>query len=314
MFFDNLMKKEVSLCVCAQVLLFCAVMCVRQRGEPCSRTEPCQKELRCHYMGGSRNRTGVCDAPNAEPCAMGSSVYHSGETFFPSCSYQCVCRGGQISCVPRCNLDVMLPGPDCPFPRKVQVPGECCEKWVCDGQAEVSVLGGVAMAAYRQEETLGFDPSMECIEHTTEWSACSRSCGMGVSTRVTNQNQRCEMVKQSRLCLVRPCHTLNEQEEPQEVGACLSTTQSPRPVHFTFRNCSSVQAFHPRFCGRCSDGRCCTPHATKTAPVRFRCPTGATIKRPVMFIRTCACHRNCPAEDRVPQPGPKIGHSAFLTR
>lgn len=85
-------------------------------------------------------------APNAEPCAMGSSVYHSGETFFPSCSYQCVCRGGQISCVPRCNLDVMLPGPDCPFPRKVQVPGECCEKWVCDGQAEVSVLGGVAMA------------------------------------------------------------------------------------------------------------------------------------------------------------------------
>ncbi|MCJ8728081.1 hypothetical protein PDJAM_G00000220 [Pangasius djambal] len=317
MFSDTLMKKEVSLSICAQVLLFCAVMCVRQRGEPCSHTEPCQKGLRCRYTGGTRNQTGVCAAPDAASCVMGNTVYHSGETFFPSCSYQCVCHGGQISCVPRCNLDVMLPGPDCPFPRKVQVPGECCEKWVCDAQAEVSVLGGFAMAAYRQEETLGFDPSMECMEQTTEWSACSRFCGMGVSTRVTNQNRRCEMVKQSRLCMVRPCHTLEEQADAQEVGACVRTTQSLKPVHFTFRNCSSMQAFRPRFCGRCSDGRCCTPHATKTAPVRFRCPNGATLKRPVMFIRTCVCHRNCPEveeEDRVPQRGPEMGYTAILTR
>lgn len=136
----------------------------------------------------------------------------------------------------------MLPGPDCPFPRKVQVPGDCCEKWVCDAQDELRALGGFAMAgklldaqlktafiawliryqfycvcvwilAYRQEETLGFDPSMECMEHMTEWSACSRSCGMGVSTRVTNQNRRCEMMKQSRLCMVRPCPALTEQAE-----------------------------------------------------------------------------------------------------
>lgn len=99
----------------------------------------------------------------------------------------------------------------------------------------------------------------------------------------------------------------------QEVGTCLRTTQSPEPVHFTFRNCSSVQAFRPRFCGRCSDGRCCTPHATKTAPVTFRCPDGSTLKRPVMFIRTCACHRNCPAKDNVPQRGPETDHASVLT-
>lgn len=79
-------------------------------------------------------------------CVLDGSVYQSGQTFFPSCKYQCMCRDGQIACVPRCNVDVMLPGPDCPMPRRVQVPGECCEKWVCDPQAEASALGGFAMA------------------------------------------------------------------------------------------------------------------------------------------------------------------------
>lgn len=65
-----------------------------------------------------------------------------------------MCRDGQIGCVPRCNLDVMLPGPDCPMPRRVQVPGECCEKWVCDPRAEASALGGFAMAGEWTETSL----------------------------------------------------------------------------------------------------------------------------------------------------------------
>lgn len=63
-------------------------------------------------------------------------------------------------------------------------------------------------SAYRQEETVsfdGWDSSLNCIEQTTEWGACSQTCGMGLSTRVTNKNRRCEMVKQSRLCMIRPC-------------------------------------------------------------------------------------------------------------
>lgn len=85
-------------------------------------------------------------AHKGDVCVIDSSIYQNGETFFPSCKYQCTCRDGQMACVPRCNLDVMLPGPDCPFPRRVQVPGECCEKWVCDPQMEASALGGFAMA------------------------------------------------------------------------------------------------------------------------------------------------------------------------
>lgn len=79
-------------------------------------------------------------------CTLDGSVYQNGQVFFPSCKYQCMCRDGQVACVPRCNLDVMLPGPDCPVPRKVLVPGECCEKWVCEPQTEASALGGFAMA------------------------------------------------------------------------------------------------------------------------------------------------------------------------
>ena len=46
---------------------------------------------------------------------------------------------------------------------------------------------------------------MECITETTAWSACSVTCGMGVSLRVTNDNQNCQPVQQRRLCMVRPC-------------------------------------------------------------------------------------------------------------
>lgn len=56
-----------------------------------------------------------------------------------------------------------------------------------------------------------YDASLNCIEQTTEWGACSQTCGMGLSTRVTNKNRRCEMVKQTRLCMIRPCDDQQDQ-------------------------------------------------------------------------------------------------------
>lgn len=69
-------------------------------------------------------------------------------------------------------------------------------------------------AAYREEETYGPDLSMmreNCLVQTTEWSACSKSCGLGISTRVTNDNRECRLEKQTRLCMVRPCESQLEQ-------------------------------------------------------------------------------------------------------
>ncbi|KAL2308703.1 hypothetical protein Nmel_001763 [Mimus melanotis] len=287
----------------------------------------------------------LCEMPPLFPlvlegdnCVFDGMIYRNGETFQPSCKYQCTCRDGQIGCLPRCNLDLLLPGPDCPFPRKVEVPGECCEKWVCDPDDEV-ILGGFAMAAYRQEATLGIDvsdSSANCIEQTTEWSACSKSCGMGFSTRVTNRNQQCEMVKQTRLCMIRPCENEessdkscgmgfstrvtnrnqqcemvkqtrlcmirpceNEESSDKKGKRCIRTRKSVRAVRYEYKNCTSVQAYRPRYCGLCSDGRCCTPHSTKTTHVEFRCPQGKVLRKPMMLINTCVCHNNCPQSNVV---------------
>lgn len=279
----------------------CCPVCAHQAGESCSEVHPCHEEsgLYCDYSAQPAAGQGTCMVLDGDHCVFDGVIYQSGETFQPSCKYQCTCQDGHIGCVPRCNQDLLLPGPDCPFPRKVQVPGECCDKWVCEDKAEVD-LGGFAMAAYRQEATLGVDASdsgLNCIEQTTEWSACSKSCGMGMSSRVTNRNPRCDMVKQHRLCIVRPCQKENQKHTEKKGKKCQRTKKSLHPIHFEYKNCTSIHAYRPKFCGVCSDGRCCTPHATKTAQIEFQCPRGKVIKRPMMMIATCACHNNCPQEN-----------------
>ncbi|XP_010219211.1 PREDICTED: uncharacterized protein LOC104573683 [Tinamus guttatus] len=49
------------------------------------------------------------------------------------------------------------------------------------------------------------DVQENCLVQTTAWSACSKSCGMGISARVTNDNPQCRLEKETRLCMVRPC-------------------------------------------------------------------------------------------------------------
>lgn len=77
---------------------------------------------------------------------FGGMVYKSGESFQSSCKYQCTCLDGAIGCVPLCSMDVRLPSPDCPMPRRVKVPGKCCEEWVCDSAQTHNSFMGSALA------------------------------------------------------------------------------------------------------------------------------------------------------------------------
>lgn len=56
------------------------------------------------------------------------------------------------------------------------------------------------------------NPRDNCIVQTTEWSECSATCGMAISSRVTNDNQRCQLERQTRICMVRPCNSQQEKE------------------------------------------------------------------------------------------------------
>lgn len=63
-----------------------------------------------------------------------------------------------------------------------------------------------------------------CLVQTTEWSACSKSCGLGISTRVTNDNRDCRLEKQTRLCMVRPCESQLEQSIRVSPHSAAATT------------------------------------------------------------------------------------------
>jgi len=47
--------------------------------------------------------------------------------------------------------------------------------------------------------------SRRCHVTSSDWTPCSRSCDVGTSIRLTNDNEDCRMQTQVRLCLVRPC-------------------------------------------------------------------------------------------------------------
>lgn len=64
-------------------------------------------------------------------CEHDGVIYRNGQSFKPSCKYQCVCVNGAIGCVALCT-ESQPPRVWCQNPRQVKVRGQCCEKWICD--------------------------------------------------------------------------------------------------------------------------------------------------------------------------------------
>uniref|UniRef100_A0A4W4FR07 Cellular communication network factor 1, like 2 n=1 Tax=Electrophorus electricus TaxID=8005 RepID=A0A4W4FR07_ELEEL len=288
----------------------CCKVCAQQFNQDCGPDKPCDhiKGLHCHLGAGGDPHRGLCRAATqGRPCEFGGRVFQHGEDFQHSCEHQCSCTDGVVGCMPLCPRLLPLPDVHCASPHLETLPGHCCERWVCDHDDDnrigedssppvslshtnhisklVRVLGEWASAPVRQVPS----PSSECYLQTTDWSQCSSTCGFGISSRVTNNNPRCKLARETRLCQVRECDITPAVRKGKK---CRRAVRSREPEQITFAGCSTVRRYRPRTCGACTDGRCCRPSESRTVRLRFRCPGGESVARNVMWIQRCRCSRS----------------------
>lgn len=97
------------------------------------------------------------------------------------------------------------------------------------------------------------DLQVNCLVQTTEWSVCSKTCGMGISTRVTNDNPQCQLEKESRLCLVRFCNVSLDRSNKvlwqlSEVNAKCHVSTSARSWEQSWQGPEMMEARLDRIC------------------------------------------------------------------
>ncbi|NWI22005.1 WISP2 protein, partial [Crypturellus soui] len=140
----------------------CCKVCARRLGEPCDFLAVCDQSqgLVCDYSAARAGTAGTCNfEDDEESCEVNGRVYQDGEVFQPSCKLQCRCSDGGVTCVPLCQEDVRLPTPDCPFPRRVDVPGKCCQEWICETrELPPAAAAGDAQSAAGRSWGLGTAP------------------------------------------------------------------------------------------------------------------------------------------------------------
>ncbi|NXG64720.1 WISP3 protein, partial [Hemiprocne comata] len=270
----------------------CCRVCARQAGEPCNEAATCDphKGLYCDYSGDQpRYETGVCAYLVAVGCEINGVYYLNGQTFQPHPLYKCLCVSGAIGCTPAfppraaarpCARAVgrEKPGhPTCGPGQHKQLPS-----------ANYRLL-----SAYRNPPVV---LKNKCLVQVTRWSPCSRTCGLGISSRVTNDNSKCEMKREKRLCFIQPClpSTLQEIKIPKG-KTCQPTFQLPAAEKLFFSGCSSTKSYKLTFCGVCLDKRCCVPNKSRTVTVQFECPREGSFQWRMLWITSCVCQRACTA-------------------
>uniref|UniRef100_A0A8B9TWZ0 CCN family member 3 n=1 Tax=Anas zonorhyncha TaxID=75864 RepID=A0A8B9TWZ0_9AVES len=211
------------------------------------------------------------------------------------CKWPCECPKSP----PRCSVGVSLvtDGCDCCKTCAKQRGESCTEADTCDfhrglycdysGDRPRYEIG--VCAPYEGEDEAW---QKNCIVHTSPWSPCSKTCGLGISTRISNDNDQCRLMKESRLCNMRPCEVdITKHIKPGK--KCLAVYRASEPMNYTISGCVSKSPYRPKYCGVCTDNRCCTPYKSKTIEVRFECPDGTEISWKIMWINACFCNLNC---------------------
>uniref|UniRef100_A0A2K6LXL3 CCN family member 4 n=2 Tax=Rhinopithecus TaxID=542827 RepID=A0A2K6LXL3_RHIBE len=211
------------------------------------------------------------------------------------CKWPCECPPSP----PRCPLGVSLitDGCECCKMCAQQLGDNCTEAAICDphrglycdysGDRPRYAIGVCAHAVGEIEPW-----HRNCIAYTSPWSPCSTSCGLGVSTRISNVNAQCWPEQESRLCNLRPCD-VDIRTLIKEGKKCLAVYQPEASMNFTLAGCISTRSYQPKYCGVCMDSRCCIPYKSKTINVSFQCPDGLGFSRQVLWINACFCNLSC---------------------
>ncbi|XP_051966520.1 cellular communication network factor 1, like 1 [Xyrauchen texanus] len=301
----------------------CCRVCARQFNQDCSLTEPCDhiKGLRCHLGAEGKPERGLCRAEaHGRPCELDGRMYQHGEDFQPNCEHQCTCVDGVVGCILLCLHTVSLPDGPCSRHRLTKLSGHCCQEWVCDDdnriaeenlmpdshpQEHTDLKGNELLvapstswdssAAAPYQEWISSSKShtvlpSTCFLQVTDWSPCSATCGMGVSSRVTNSNVECLLIRETRLCQIRECD-VNFAPSLKNGKKCQRTTRPQKSMHITFAGCFTARRYRLRSCGSCSDGRLCIPSVTHTVRLHFYCPglQQQDITHNIMWIQRCHC-------------------------
>ncbi len=74
---------------------------------------------------------------------------------------------------------------------------------------------------------------------------------------------------------------------------CLNIYREPEFQNFTISGCVSKKVYWPKYCGVCTDERCCIPYKSKTIEVEFVCPNGSVFSWKYMWINACFCNLSC---------------------
>ncbi|XP_034043887.1 CCN family member 1-like [Thalassophryne amazonica] len=298
----------------------CCKVCAAQLNQDCSLMKPCDhyKGLKCNYGNDITITWGICRAKSeGRTCEYNSKVYQNGESFHVGCKHQCTCINGAVGCTPLCANQVPLATPSCPYPRLIRIPGQCCFSMDCHKgilhlppkhkplpqyhQPENDLLPASRLVEIKSSSwnskhgnkhlhAWNHLKEKKCPIQTSDWSRCSRSCGMGVSSRITN-NPECKLMRETRICTIRPCSGFMV---PVKKGKMCSPTQKAlKPIKLSYGECWSVRLYWPKYCSVCTDGRCCSPHRTRTLPVTFLCADGERLRKLAMFIQSCKCRDDC---------------------
>lgn len=126
----------------------------------------------------------------------------------------------------------------------------------------------------------------DCTLSSTPWSTCSKSCGAGMSTRYSNDNPRCRMEMEMRICKIRPCNmAFREHVRP---GSCGATFRAVWEEPIKYGSCSSLASHKWHYCGTCP-GMCCRPVVEDTNWMTFICENGEMTHEKFMRIKLCRC-------------------------